>query len=172
VCNAHKQQATPQFPVQEYYNNKAQTICIENGIHGFSNGFFDDDSWPKVKWLKEQLAKELASVQISSSSDEKECIQQLVDRLGNALSNTSPFPIETLPDPSFSPLSPDKEIANQRVFIPHNHRQAEPPLEQSGTRCQTILVRTKSRAYMFYRSTDDYPEKIGEWLVFEKSINS
>uniref|UniRef100_A0A0G4H8V0 Uncharacterized protein n=1 Tax=Chromera velia CCMP2878 TaxID=1169474 RepID=A0A0G4H8V0_9ALVE len=117
-------------------NSKALTAQIPKGAHAMSNGSFDDVSWPKVLFLKTEVSRIVENFPKLDTEDAKKEADQVM-RL--------------------------KEIANQKVFIAHDCGKALPPLQESGTRSQTIVVRTRSREYFFFRSTDEYP-KIGDWI--------
>ena len=164
-------------------------VCqLEPGkVHCVSNSSMDDDDWPKVRWLRDQVA---AAVQEASGKwaaaartgeacadgkhDEGECeaaeeeaaaVHALRDRLAAAMSREDPF--DEAKGMAFlerSSLTPDKELGCQRVFVPHREGKGEPPNETFGTRSQIIVLRTRSgRVYFFYRETDSWPVP-GPWI--------
>jgi uncharacterized protein with NRDE domain len=49
----------PLFDFTEVQNNLVKVSALPAGVHSFSNGKFNDESWPKVRWLRKHLKKEL-----------------------------------------------------------------------------------------------------------------
>lgn len=149
----------------------AAHVVVPDGCHAMSNGHFDDISWPKVKYVKDKVGEIIDKFPPlpSDPTEEKAAILALVELLAVPMSFEAAFDASLLPDFSFSSLPPDKEAANQRVFIPHVRGKAIPPLELSGTRSQTLVLRTAKHVYFFCRSTDDYPT-MGKWIYSMDAI--
>lgn len=154
-------------------SNMGGHAVIPDGCHAMSNSFFDDFSWPKVSYIRKEVNKIIAEWPPfpTDPSKEEAAVLAFVSSLVVPMSAIASFDSSMLPDLSFSPLDAERESANQRVFIPHNHGKALPPLEASGTRSQTLVLRTRKHVYFFCRSTDDFPN-VGEWIYSRDIISA
>ncbi len=74
---------------------------IEDGIHGLSNGLFDEE-WPKVRKLKSLFSKAISKASID------------INELFKALSDRETFPLEMLPDTG---VGKDLEIKLSPIFV-------------------------------------------------------
>ena len=89
--------------------------AIEDGIHGLSNGLFDEE-WPKVRKLKSLFSKAISKASIN------------INELFKALSDRETFPLEMLPDTG---VGKDLEIKLSPIFV---------DFEGYGTVSSTVLL--------------------------------
>ena len=145
---------------------------MPNGVHAYSNSVLNDTTWPKVQKLRSDLAQwidKLPQKSFEDAQEEYQYVKLLAPQLAQLLTDPSAFPKETLPDPAFSPFSPEEECAVQRIFLDHDSGVPKPPLVNYGTRAQTVILRSTRCVYYFYRSTDQYP-LLPEFFHYSKII--
>jgi uncharacterized protein with NRDE domain len=126
----------------------------KEGINVLSNSSLDDLSWAKCHYLYESL--ELQAPRLphpSSFATELECVQSVVARLSNIMSNQdeiSMSSINWLPKYDTSTLTQSQEkYLQHHVFIP--------PINEKryGTRSTSIVIKLESGAvYYLYKSFD------------------
>jgi len=154
--------------IPDTVNSVAHSIQISPGTYSVSNSYFDDGRWPKVRYLREELATVANKYNGLSSQttleQEVTTVKDMVTELATPLTYTGSFP-DYPEDLSFSPLTYEKELANQKVFIEHDRGKPIYPLEHSGTCSQSIIVKGQRAVHFWYRSMYEYPD-IGEWTSF------
>lgn len=145
-------------------NNKGYVKELENGTHCYSNGYLNDETWPKVKFCKTGI-ENIITNSCYDHNNEKYHVSNLVNNLATLFMDTRSF--ENLKDLSWSPLTKEKELANQKIFIEHDKSNAIKPLEFSGTCSQSIIIKTKTgNIYFYYRDLYSYP-MINDWEIFQ-----
>jgi uncharacterized protein with NRDE domain len=144
---------------------RARAASLGPGTYCVSNGEFQDPAWPKVRFLCERVAALVREAPSSEAArrkgeqwDEEGAAEALASRLAEALLHREPFPAESLPDLSRLSENAAEERALQRVFIAHERGKPVPPLTDTGTRAQTIVVASRRAVYYWYRSTDTFPD--------------
>ncbi|KAL0488960.1 transport and golgi organization protein [Acrasis kona] len=131
---------------------------LHDGVHCVSNSFLNDESWPKVKYLREELEKALKDQNNANLS-----AQEMCDQLSHLLTCRPLFPLDQIKqhiiDQCNSEVStsgekvitsPSDEIMKivQNVFVDYKN--------EIKTRSQTIMLVHKSGStHYFYRNTDE-----------------
>ncbi len=115
------------FYVSNYHN---ETIQLEAGIHGLSNGLLDEP-WPKVALGKKKLQIILEANEVRTED------------LLSAMQDTRRAALETLPHTG---IPVDKELALSSMFI---------EMEGYGTRCSTAILVDWGGNTVFHERTYD-----------------
>eukprot|EP00818_Percolomonas_sp_WS_P002132 CAMPEP_0117441574 /NCGR_PEP_ID=MMETSP0759-20121206/3704_1 /TAXON_ID=63605 /ORGANISM="Percolomonas cosmopolitus, Strain WS" /LENGTH=479 /DNA_ID=CAMNT_0005233431 /DNA_START=303 /DNA_END=1739 /DNA_ORIENTATION=- len=148
---------------------------VSNGVHAFSNSFFDDEEWPKVHYLKKSLTKKLDTLRTENDPDVllRELIplmraQNVVDHLDNDLRSPS--------NNSCSTRQPHSKILSKRVIPEYMRRQFGSDDEQFQkdftnllnnvwigehgkgfmTVSQTVVFASHNMAYYYYHVVDHF----------------
>jgi len=68
ISNRPQQLLFPDVPASAYNNASAYYRRVPAGVHCVSNGQFDDESWPKVRYLRRRLQLALTHVPVDVTS--------------------------------------------------------------------------------------------------------
>jgi uncharacterized protein with NRDE domain len=145
------------------------SIDITDGVHCVSNSYLNDETWPKVKFLRESLKKLTEKLPAHITAE------QLRDELAMLLCSRPQFPIEQLPGYILSELKlMDKLIEGSVTKVPERYQDLDKNelkilkidlleaqrnifvhSDTEKTRSQTIILVHKSGLiHYFYRNTD------------------
>lgn len=129
-----------------------------------------DESWPRTRWLRREVSKQLEALPRSGVS-----VEMLRDDIARIMSTTRVFPKEELPDLRFSDQEAWREVVLQQGPLVSRRAARKAAVANGlvdweyGTTCQSLVLvsRAKQKFHYFYRSTKNLEQNPGAWIDFE-----
>lgn len=166
-------------------------------IHGISNGYLNDQRYPRIHKLQHKLSDILQeSIGQCSNTTIDTLINHIVHHSSAALNDMS-YDKQQLSNVCDNPdclssqsgdivlLNNAREVdalklSTQLIYIPsntvlhhhHHHPNNSPPVDMNtvwATRSQTIIIATTSTIYYYYRTTVNYPLP-DPWITYQIPI--